>query len=94
MAVARQQGQTDRADALKKQIDQQQLALSARYKSFRVDYSPKQGMYKGGTFSFYFRLTTDYPRSAPLCHCGTPIWHPNITHELATALTLSMAQCC
>ena len=28
------------------------LALAHRYKRFRLDYTPRTGMYKGGTFTF------------------------------------------
>ncbi len=74
-------GDIEAARALKKTIMQQRISLAHRYTSILIEYHAKTGMYAGGVFHFLFRLPKDYPIKAPLCHCLTPIWHPNILHE-------------
>ena len=56
-------------------------SLAHRYETILIHYKAQQGMYKGGLFQFLFRLPKGYPIEAPLCHCLTPIWHPNILHD-------------
>eukprot|EP01045_Picozoa_sp_COSAG04_P018790 COSAG04_NODE_1766_length_5644_cov_43.927915_2_plen_643_part_00 len=69
------------AAELKKTIMQQRISLAHRYTTILIEYKASTGMYAGGVFHFVFRLPKDYPIKAPLCHCLTPIWHPNILHE-------------
>eukprot|EP01047_Picozoa_sp_COSAG01_P040896 COSAG01_NODE_3468_length_6048_cov_100.676357_7_plen_510_part_00 len=73
--------ETAAAQVLKKRIMQQRIRLAHRYTTILIHYRPRQGMYKGGLFKFLFRLPQKYPIQAPLCHCLTPIWHPNIIHD-------------
>lgn len=69
------------ARALKKTIMQQRVSLAHRYTTILIEYRANTGMYAGGVFHFLFRLPKDYPIKAPLCHCLTPMWHPNILHD-------------
>jgi hypothetical protein len=74
-------GDVEGARALKKAIMQRRINLAHRYSTILIEYQAKKGMYAGGVFHFLFRLPRDYPIRAPLCHCLTPIWHPNILHD-------------
>jgi ubiquitin-protein ligase len=74
-------GDIEGARALKKTIMQQRISLAHRYTTILIEYHANTGMYAGGVFHFLFRLPKDYPIKAPLCHCLTPIWHPNILHD-------------
>jgi ubiquitin-protein ligase len=49
-----------------------------------VHYTPRQGIYAGGTYRLRFDLrdTPNYPFEPPQCHCETPIWHPDIANVL------------
>ena len=78
-------GDTAGARALKKTIIDQRKSLAHRYTTILIEYHAKTGMYAGGVFHFLFRLPKGYPIKAPLCHCLTPIWHPNILHEPESA---------
>jgi ubiquitin-protein ligase len=74
-------GDQESLQALKKKIMAQRVSLAHRYTTILIEYKARQGMYKGGTFQFLFRLPKGYPIKAPLCHCLTPIWHPNILND-------------
>lgn len=76
-----EKGDVEGARKLKKDVMQRRINLSHRYSTILVEYEAKKGMYAGGVFHFLFRTPPDYPIRAPLCHCLTPIWHPNILHD-------------
>lgn len=78
-------GDAEAARALKKTIMQKRISLSHRYTTILIEYHAHKGMYAGGVFHFLFRLPKEYPIKPPLCHCLTPIWHPNILHEAGSA---------
>ena len=46
--------------------------------NFRVFIEPDEGMYKGGTFSFTFKVPENFPFDPPKVHCEQTIYHPNI----------------
>lgn len=35
--------------------------------------------WRGGYFWFTITIPNNYPHDAPVCHCDTPIYHPNIS---------------
>jgi hypothetical protein len=87
-------GDMDGSRALKKTIMQQRISLAHRYTTILIEYRANKGMYAGGVFHFLFRLPKDYPIKAPLCHCLTPIWHPNILHDPDGETLFEMGFCC
>lgn len=40
-----------------------------------------QGFYRGGKFTFSFRVGPNYPHEPPKVKCETPVYHPNIDLE-------------
>lgn len=40
-----------------------------------------QGIYKGGKFTFSFKVGPSYPHEPPKVKCETPVYHPNIDLE-------------
>ena len=42
--------------------------------------------YEGGKFEFEILLPSNYPFQIPFVFCHTPIWHPNIDHEMDLTL--------
>ena len=40
-----------------------------------------QGFYKGGRFSFSFKVGPNYPHEPPKVKCETQVYHPNIDLE-------------
>jgi len=48
---------------------------------FKVHVLPDEGMYKGGKFTFDFKVPTAYPHEPPKVLCETTVYHPNIDME-------------
>jgi len=46
--------------------------------NFKVTVMPDEGIYRGGTFVFDFKVPTSYPHDAPKVLCETTVFHPNI----------------
>jgi len=46
--------------------------------NFRLSIATDHGFYKGGTFWFTFKVSTNYPHEPPKVHCNTKVYHPNI----------------
>ncbi|KAJ5074857.1 nedd8-conjugating enzyme ubc12 [Anaeramoeba ignava] len=49
--------------------------------NFKIIMTPREGIYKDGTFTFTFQISTEYPHQVPKVHCDTKIFHPNIDTE-------------
>jgi len=55
-----------------------------RYVSFdcnQVSNLNVQGYYRGGRFTFSFKVNNNYPHEAPKVKCENTIYHPNIDLE-------------
>lgn len=48
---------------------------------FQVTIQPDNGIYRGGTFHFFFTIPRDYPHEPPKAKCLDKIYHPNIDLE-------------
>mmetsp|Transcript_450 Transcript_450/g.1148 ORF Transcript_450/g.1148 Transcript_450/m.1148 type:complete len:132 (-) Transcript_450:401-796(-) len=48
---------------------------------FKVHVSPDDGMYRGGKFTFDFKVPPTYPHDPPKVLCETTVYHPNIDME-------------
>lgn len=48
---------------------------------FQLHILPDEGLYKGGKFSFSFKIGSNYPHEPPKVKCLTKIYHPNIDLE-------------
>lgn len=49
--------------------------------NFKLLISPDEGFYKGGRFSFSFKVGPNYPHEPPKVKCETSVYHPNIDLE-------------
>uniref|UniRef100_A0A6S9RK77 UBC core domain-containing protein n=1 Tax=Chrysotila carterae TaxID=13221 RepID=A0A6S9RK77_CHRCT len=49
--------------------------------NFKVKIIPDDGIYRGGSFVFDFKIPTSYPHDAPKVLCETLVYHPNIDME-------------
>ena len=49
--------------------------------AFKVTIKPTDGIYKGGSFVFDFKIPASYPHDAPKVLCETQVYHPNIDME-------------
>lgn len=49
--------------------------------NFKVYISPDEGFYKGGRFTFSFKVSQEYPHEPPKVKCEQRIFHPNIDLE-------------
>nr|CAB3267447.1 NEDD8-conjugating enzyme Ubc12-like [Phallusia mammillata] len=49
--------------------------------NFKLIISPDEGYYRGGRFSFSFKVGLNYPHEAPKVKCETMVYHPNIDLE-------------
>lgn len=57
-----------------------------------MDLSSEQdSIWKGGKFSFTVRVPSEYPHKAPVVHCDTPVYHPNIDTEGNVCLNILRA---
>lgn len=48
---------------------------------FQLIICPDEGFYRGGRFTFQFKVSEDYPHSPPKVKCLNTIYHPNIDLE-------------
>ena len=60
----------------KEKIQPLQRKLGKKYKKITVHYTPRQGIYEGGTYRLTFDLEKSpmYPITPPECHCDTKVW--------------------
>jgi len=49
--------------------------------NFKMIICPDEGYYKGGRFSFNFKVGPNYPHEPPKVKCETKVYHPNIDLE-------------
>jgi ubiquitin-conjugating enzyme E2 M len=49
--------------------------------NFKLHITPDEGFYKGGHFTFNFKVGPNYPHEAPKVRCETQVYHPNIDME-------------
>lgn len=49
--------------------------------NFKITIAPDEGIYKGGRFTFSFKVGPNYPHEPPKVKCETPVYHPNIDLE-------------
>lgn len=49
--------------------------------NFKITVSPDDGIYRGGSFVFDFKVPKTYPHDAPKVLCETTVFHPNIDME-------------
>jgi len=49
--------------------------------NFKLFICPDEGFYKGGRFSFNFKVGQNYPHEPPKVKCETQVYHPNIDLE-------------
>ncbi|KAL5518737.1 UBC12 [Sanghuangporus vaninii] len=54
------------------------VGLEEDPQNFTLEISPDEGMYKGGTFKFRFKIPDAYPHEPPAVNCMQRIYHPNI----------------
>jgi ubiquitin-conjugating enzyme E2 M len=55
---------------------------------FDVVVKPKSGYWKGGTYTFSFRVSPGYPHDQPEILCKTKIYHPNIDYQGKLCLSI------
>jgi len=49
--------------------------------NFKIIICPDEGFYKGGKFTFSFKVSQNYPHEPPKVKCETRVYHPNIDLE-------------
>jgi len=49
--------------------------------NFSLFIEPDEGLYKGGSFPFDFKINQNYPHDPPKVKCNKTIYHPNIDLE-------------
>lgn len=49
--------------------------------NFKLVICPDEGFYKGGRFTFSFKVGPSYPHEPPKVKCETKVYHPNIDLE-------------
>eukprot|EP00093_Oithona_nana_P004166 04166.XXX_155848_156459_1 [CDS] Oithona nana genome sequencing. len=49
--------------------------------NFRLVISPDEGFYRGGKFTFSFKIGPNYPHEPPKVKCTNKVYHPNIDLE-------------
>uniref|UniRef100_A0A0A9Z2Q8 E2 NEDD8-conjugating enzyme n=1 Tax=Lygus hesperus TaxID=30085 RepID=A0A0A9Z2Q8_LYGHE len=49
--------------------------------SFKLVICPDEGFYRGGKFTFSFKVGPNYPHEPPKVKCETHVYHPNIDLE-------------
>ena len=57
------------------------MTLQEDLLNFKITIKPYEGIYKGGTFVFDFKVPKSYPHDAPKVLCETTVFHPNIDME-------------
>lgn len=45
---------------------------------FKLIIYPDEGFYRGGRFTFHFKIGTNYPYDPPKVKCENKVYHPNI----------------
>ena len=57
-----------------------------------MDLSQEQdSIWMGGRYDFTVRVPNEYPHKAPVVHCDTPVYHPNIDTEGNVCLNILRA---
>ena len=56
-----------------------------------VDLTKEDCLWKGGKYEFRITIPYAYPHEAPLVHCDTPVYHPNIDTEGNVCLNILRA---
>jgi len=79
------------AAQLRVQKDLSELSLGSTMKThfpdpddilnFTLTIEPDEGMYKGGKFTFDFKINQNFPHDPPKVKCTQKIYHPNIDLE-------------
>ena len=46
--------------------------------NFTLSIEPDEGMYRGGRFTFDFKINQSFPHEPPKVECKQKIYHPNI----------------
>ncbi|KAF2091413.1 hypothetical protein K490DRAFT_70257 [Saccharata proteae CBS 121410] len=79
------------AAQLRVQKDLSELSLGSTMKTefpnpddilhFILTIEPDEGMYKGGRFTFDFKINQQFPHDPPKVKCNQKIYHPNIDLE-------------
>ena len=49
--------------------------------NFRLVIEPDEGFYRGGRFTFSFKIGPNYPHEPPKVKCTNKVYHPNIDLE-------------
>ena len=52
-----------------------------KIRSFKVSFSPAQGLWHRGKFEFSFNITREWPYQPPKVLLLTKVWHPNISED-------------
>ncbi|KAM7539614.1 hypothetical protein Aperf_G00000024207 [Anoplocephala perfoliata] len=55
---------------------------------FRLEISPKEGIWQHGHFVFDFNVPETYNHAPPVVKCLTKIWHPNIDENGNVCLSI------
>jgi len=86
------------AAQLRVQKDLSELSLGTTMKTefpdpddilnFILFIEPDEGMYRGGRFSFTFKITPSFPHEPPKVQCREKIYHPNIDIEGKVCLNI------
>ncbi|KAF2203621.1 hypothetical protein GQ43DRAFT_411271 [Delitschia confertaspora ATCC 74209] len=79
------------AAQLRVQKDLSELSLGSTMKTnfpnpddilnFELTIEPDEGMYRGGSFVFTFKINQNFPHDPPKVKCTQKIYHPNIDLE-------------
>lgn len=56
--------------------------------NFRLIIEPDEGMYRGGRFTFDFKINQNFPHEPPKVLCEQKIYHPNIDLEGKVCLNI------
>jgi len=56
--------------------------------SFKLTIQPDEGIYKGGSFDFTFKIKDNYPHEPPKVRCLNKIYHPNIDLDGGVCLNI------
>ena len=57
-----------------------------------IDFkNERDSIWHGGKYNFSITFAPDYPYKAPIAHCNTPVYHPNIDTQGAVCLNILRA---